>query len=110
MDSQASHSFESQGEEDNIVFSQASLSQPTYYPYSHPSFPIPPHGYQAMLTPSLSPTQPFAFRPPSCGLNANGTSNSSCLPTRSPLEFSQTKFPRGKSMKRKEDRQGEGQP
>ncbi|KAH7293929.1 hypothetical protein KP509_28G048500 [Ceratopteris richardii] len=44
--------------------------------------------------------------PPPCGVNANGTLNSSCLATPSPLEASQTKPPR-KSTKRKEDRQDE---
>ncbi|KAH7283439.1 hypothetical protein KP509_34G007600 [Ceratopteris richardii] len=60
-----------------------------------------------MLISSLSPTHPFAFRLPPCGVNANGTSNSSFLSTPSPLEASQIKPPHSMSTKRKEDRQDE---
>ncbi|KAI5064438.1 hypothetical protein GOP47_0021108 [Adiantum capillus-veneris] len=68
MDSNPNHFFDSQREDDDPILSQPPFSQSTFYPFSHPSFHMPPHGYQTMMnSPSISPNSPFMFRPPNYG-------------------------------------------
>lgn len=64
MDSnQSSQTYDSQFYDDDIPLSQSVLSQTSHFPYSTPPFPMPPHGFTAMMT-SPSSTSPFFFGPP----------------------------------------------
>lgn len=68
MDSNMSSQFgDSQRDDDDAILSQATFHQPNFYPFTHPPFPMPPHGFTSMLT-SPSPGTSFLFRPPNQGI------------------------------------------